>query len=578
MVNPSLAQINELIHGARGWFRAGGPVSETLNTLLASAVYNNYDLTRDQAIRILEIAQRDYFIEIDAAPGTRTPAPVEPPESLPRNPFSVQTMVWSDEGGAFTDLRVALRIAELFGPRIRYCPGWSKETPWFYYDGARWCIDRHAYIDQCYHDVAQTYTIEIETQLQEIDTSTTSGSAASNALAKAIGRFQSIQKHNSTLSQLTTVDSLIVIPDEMDMHHNLLNLQNYTYNLQNHTLQQHNPDDMLTKLVPVDYDTSSQCPGFLQFLERIQPDEAIRTFLQRWFGYCLTGTTSEQCLLIFHGVGGNGKSVLINTMTRILSDYAVTFEMDVFSDKYNDKADLIKAQMKGARLISAVETRRQDVRLNEGLIKRLTGGDEVVARVLYGMPFRYTPTYKVVLSLNHAPIIGDTSHSMWRRIWKVPFNIIIPEEERDKTLEDRLYEERAGILIWLLEGLRQYQSIGLAVPPAMVETTAEYREQQDIHADFITTCLELDRDKKDQVLHHEEFAEDVRKTYLKWCNSIQIHPIPPQRFPSWMTENRIFQCKTNGRRKYRGLLIKSDWIVMGDAPRPYYDQKKFPFP
>lgn len=574
MVNPSLAQINELINVAIGWTREGGPVSATLNHLLAYGVYSHYDLTRDQAIRILEIAQRDYFAEIDATPGTQTPASEAVTELLPRDPLSVQTMDWGDEGSEFTDLRVALRIAELFGPRIRFCPGWSKETPWFYYDGTRWCVDRHAYIHRCYHDVAHTYVTEIEGRLQDIDTSTKPGSTAADALTKAIGRFHSIQKHNSTLSKLETVDRLVTTPDEMDLNLNLLNLQNYTYNLQNHTLQQHNPDDMLTKLVPVEYDTSNQCPGFLQFLERIQPDGEIRAFLQRWFGYCLTGATSEQCLLIFHGVGGNGKSVLINTMARILSDYAVTFEMDVFSDKYNDKTDLIKAQMRGARLISAVETRRQDIRLNEGLIKRLTGGDEIVARVLYGMPFRYLPTYKVVLSLNHAPIIGDTSHSMWRRIWKIPFNIIIPEEERDKTLEDRLFEERAGILIWLLEGLRQYQTIGLAVPPAIVESTAEYREQQDIHTDFITTCLELDADKKDLTLHHEEFAEDLRKAYLRWCDSIHIRPIPPQRFPSWMAEKGIFQFKTNGRRKYRGILIKSDWIVMGDAPRSYYDRKR----
>jgi len=575
MVNPSLAQINELLHQATGQVQEGRPISETLITLLASAVYNHYDLSRDQAIRVLAIAQRDYLIELDTAPDTPTPIPAVPLILLPRDPQSIQDIIWSDEGGEFTDLRVALRIAEQFGPRIRYCPGWSKETPWFFYDGTRWCVDRHAYIHQCYHDVASTYITEIETQLQRIDISTKAGSSATDALTKAIGRFQGIQKHNSTLSKLATVDRLTVIPDEMDMQLDLLNLQNYTYNLQTHTLQQHNPDNMLTKLVPVDYNADSPCPRFLQFLERIQPEEEIRSFLQRWFGYCLTGSTSEQCLLIFHGVGGNGKSVLINTITHILGDYAVTFEMDVFSDKYNDKTDLIKAQMKGARLVSAVETRRQDVRLNEGLIKRLTGGDEVTARILYGMPFRYIPTYKVVLSLNHAPIIGDTSHSMWRRIWKVPFNIIIPEEERDKTLEDRLYEERSGILIWLLEGLRQYQTVGLAVPPAIMASTAEYREQQDIHADFITTCLELDRDKTNLALEHEEFAEDVRKAYLRWCDSTHIHPIPPQRFPSWMAEMGLLQRKVQGRRKYRGILIKTDWIVMSDAPRPYYDQKRF---
>jgi len=578
MVNPTVAQIEEAVGAATNGIRSGSPIPNILTRILGVATYNHCDITRDQAIEILSIAQQDYFEQLDAtgAGDEAEPCAVSGAGAPPQPPQTVLGQSWDNEGSDWTDLKIALRIVNRFGEIVRYCPGWSRETPWFWYDGVRWVVDTAAMIHRCYYDIARDCIIAIEAGLQRVDTSTSEGKKASSALVTTINRIESTAKHTQVLGSLSRIDAIVTTPEGFDTDHYLLNVENYTYNLHDHVLSQHNPVDRITKLAPVEYDPAAECPQFITFLERIQPDPEVRAFLQRWFGYCLTGNTTEQCLLIFYGTGGNGKGVLVNTIAKIMGDYTVSFELDAFTDQNNEKADLIKAQMKGARLVSAVEMQKRSVVLNEGLMKRLTGGDEVTARVLYGMPFRYWPTYKVVLSLNHPPIIKDTTYSMVRRIFEVPFEVTIPPEERDRGLSDRLLQERPGILKWMLEGLRQYQIGGLQPPQKILEATQEYFDAMNVHADFISTCLILDRDNPDIKIPHEERASEVRKAYLKWCKEMGMRPIPPQQFPYWLRENGINQIRTNAARVYRGILIKPEWITIdGFDQSRTYSQRTF---
>ena len=87
----------------------------------------------------------------------------------------------------------------------------------------------------------------------------------------------------------------------------------------------------------------------------------------------------------------------------------------------NDLADLA-----GARVVCAVEA-QEGRRLNENLIKQLTGGvDQVKARFLFEEYFTYTPQYKIFLGSNHKPVIQDNDQAIWERIRLVPFIVQIP--------------------------------------------------------------------------------------------------------------------------------------------------------
>jgi putative DNA primase/helicase len=153
--------------------------------------------------------------------------------------------------------------------------------------------------------------------------------------------------------------------------------------------------------------------------------------------------------------------------------------------KNRNSNDLVA--LAGARLVTAAET-SEGVRLNEARIKALTGGDPITARKLYHEAFTFDPTHKLVLALNHKPIIADDSEGMWRRVRLIPFTRQFKPEEREKSLLENLKAEAPGILAWAVRGCLLWQRKRMGEPLAVANATAAYREESDHIGEFIEDC------------------------------------------------------------------------------------------
>ena len=250
----------------------------------------------------------------------------------------------------------------------------------------------------------------------------------------------------------------------------------------------HSRDQLLTKIMPGGLDPAAKCPTFVAFLNRIQPSREMQGFIQRWFGYSMTGLTLEQVFAFFYGAGANGKSVLVDLMARIMGDYAASAKIESITgrsrrgggDATPDLVPLI-----GARFVRTSEP-DQGQQLQEGLIKELTGGEPIMVRSLNENFITVYPFFKLTISGNHRPEIRGGDDGIWRRVMLVPFEVQIPPDERDPDLGDKLYAERDGIMNWLVQGLRDYLSHGLQIPDQVLSATAEYREDSDPLATFLT--------------------------------------------------------------------------------------------
>jgi putative DNA primase/helicase len=141
--------------------------------------------------------------------------------------------------------------------------------------------------------------------------------------------------------------------------------------------------------------------------------------------------------------------------------------------------------------VSTVEA-GEGQRLAEALVKQVTGGDTVVARFMYTGEFEFRPVFKLWLAANHKPAIRGTDGAIWRRIRLVPFDVVIPEAERDPTLTETLKAEAPGILRWAVAGCLAWQQQGLGAPAAVVAATQQYREEEDPLADFLSERCVLD--------------------------------------------------------------------------------------
>ena len=273
--------------------------------------------------------------------------------------------------------------------------------------------------------------------------------------------------------------------DAFDSDPWLLNVPNGTLDLRAGTLRPHRRGDHLTKLVPIAFDDSADCPLWIEFLNRVTgQNEELRAYLRRLAGYLLTGTTSEQTFHFLYGEGANGKSVFCEIIALLLGEYAMIAQPQMIMARRHSGVPNDIARLKGMRAVLMNET-SQDSRFDEARLKDLTGTDSLTGRFLNREFFDFTPTHKLLLRGNHKPTIVGTDKGIWRRLHLVPFTVSIPEPEQDRGLLEKLRVELPGILRWAVVGCLEWQREGLAPPPLITQAVDEYRQESDTLGRFI---------------------------------------------------------------------------------------------
>ncbi|MDR6952307.1 putative DNA primase/helicase [Ancylobacter sp. 3268] len=256
----------------------------------------------------------------------------------------------------------------------------------------------------------------------------------------------------------------------------------------------HDRRALITKLAPVFHCPEAGAPIFTAMIERILPDEAVRSYVQRFFGYCLTALTTEQMFCIFFGEGSNGKSTLVDIIAHLMGDYATSVPVMSLVTENNRKGseatpDLIR--LPAARFVRSAEP-KEGLPLDESLIKDLTGGEPINVRRLNHEFIEVYPRFKLAISCNRKPRIHGNDDGIWRRVSLVPFEVQIPKGERDKKLPEKLKGEITGILNWMIEGALDYLNMGGLHPPeAVLAATQEYRDESDPMGAFVRAALDV---------------------------------------------------------------------------------------
>ena len=312
--------------------------------------------------------------------------------------------------------------------------------------------------------------------------------------------------------------------DQFDANPWLLNCANGVLDLRTGTLRPHNRGDLFTALAPVAYDPAATCPTWDAFLTRIMGGSAeLISFLQRVIGYSLTGSVREQVLFFLYGAGANGKSTFLKTILAMLGrDYAKQAAPDVLIES-SDRHPTELADLAGVRFVASIEV-SEGKRLAEALVKQLTGGDPVKARLMRQDFFQFDPAFKILLAANHKPVVKGTDFAIWRRIKLIPFTVTIPEAEQDKTLGDKLLAELPGILAWAVRGCLAWQRDGLGIPAEVIDATVAYRAESDELAPFLEECCNLGERLQAQ-------AGPLFEAYKKWAEDggiLRTRPTEPR--------------------------------------------------
>jgi P4 family phage/plasmid primase-like protien len=386
-------------------------------------------------------------------------------------------------GAARTHVGSALRLAERFKGRF----AWSPQTKWY-----AWDEKRGRWVEDAEHLVRKAIATELpETIWEEIKQLT-----SLNVDPKEVGKFrkywvdsQSVSHQRAVLDLLQTM--LLVDWREFDSDLNKLTVGNGTLHFDRGevTLRPHNPADMITRGTDVNYNPNARAPFWEATLERFLPDPEVRAFLQRFAGSILVGGgVREQIIPIMFGTGANGKSTFVTGIRAALGD-ELALEVDPGTLRPDHRSGSNpspdKLRLRGARYVYAVEATGE---LDAQFLKRLSGGEEIVARGLHQKTISFKPQFTLTIIANEEPEFNDASEGLWRRIKRIPFEVRIPDEERIEITEvERLMREQAeGILAWCVEGYKQYARMGLT-PPACVEiSSARMRNDADPVRRFVT--------------------------------------------------------------------------------------------
>ena len=443
----------------------------------------------------------------------------------------------------YNDLYNAEIFSDMFRDQIKWC---KPIGGWMIFDGKKWKADRNDYIKK--YSIL-TYKKLIE-DLKEFHGTPVQQQAFANHI-KHTG-------HSSRLDAMLTCSKaeLSEDPFNFDTHRHLFNCNNGTLDLKNAIFKPDNiifnPAHLLTKITKVDFDSKAKCPLWMKFLHDIFLGKSdLIDFVQRAVGYSMCDSVREQCMFILHGDGRNGKSIFLETLRSIFGEYSFNLpDNTLVKNKVSSGVPNDVAAMKGTRFVTAAET-EQNVCLNESLVKRLTGSDQVTARRLYQDFFEFQSTSKIFLSTNHRPNIRGTDNGIWRRIKMIPFDFTVTDTGDDKMLKSKLRNEFSGILTWAFRGYRKWLAEGLNTPDIVKQRTDEYRNEEDDIGRFIQDCCVVDPGSK---LIVDEFKE-------RFLNHVRYHK--SQKVISQYMRRRGFDIRRitsvgKNRRYYIGIRFLTE--------------------
>jgi P4 family phage/plasmid primase-like protien len=348
-------------------------------------------------------------------------------------------------------------------------------------------------------------------------------SKAADTLRKHAKDSESKRALDAMLSLAQSLEALEAEVADFDADPELLNTRSGVVDLRSGALHPHSPKHRMTNIAGCGYDPDVATPMWDAFLERIfDGDEQVIAFLQRLFGYALTGYIGEQIFAIFHGVGANGKSVLVDSWHAAMGAYAETAAMKTFLPHRTEAVRTDLATFCGKRLVSTSESKAGQV-VDAATIKVVTSR-HVTCRFNYQRgEFTYTPQYLVILDTNFKPLVQCDDYAVKRRVLLVPFGVLIPDGEQDDKLTDKLIAtELPGILAWGVAGAADYLAHGLQIPERVRAATAEYRTEMDALHEFWSGWLTFGNDATYTT------AEALRNALDAWAkeNGVDARDLP----------------------------------------------------
>ena len=262
---------------------------------------------------------------------------------------------------------------------------------------------------------------------------------------------------------------------------------NGVYDLLDKKYRKTKKDDFVNLTMNYDYNANTHNREVYTFLEQVLPNKGIRDYVLKKMSECLNGDIPNTYFLMFIGdTGANGKSQLLNLMKLAMGDFGEKVEVTLLTRKRNNANEANSEKIKLLNKRFAFLSEPEDgEKINIGLLKELTGSEEIVARGLYQDAVSFVMEAKLFLACNELPEIKGEDTALWRRIRVIDFPsrfVDDPKEENeykiDRTLPSRMRED----ISWrqtFVNILIEYYNKNVHEPIEVQIKTNEYRQENN---------------------------------------------------------------------------------------------------
>jgi len=416
----------------------------------------------------------------------------------------------------------------------------------------RWCrttkfdVDRRQW--RCYdaggrflEDRARMVMEMVRDGVRETAASLPLSAAAKIASARTIGAVELLLRHDQRH---------VVRAAQFDADPFALNTPAGVVDLRTGGVRPHGPDLLLTKMTAA-IPTREDSGLWRAFLEDITCGNVeLAQYLQRVFGYFITGDISEHILLWLVGVGANGKSVFTDAIRDALGDYARVIPAATLMETRGERHPTEIASLAGVRVAISSEV-SEGQRLDEAKVKSLTGDAILAARQMRTDFFEFPRTHKHVVAGNYRPVLRSADQAMRRRIRIVPFEAVFAGERMDPRLPEKLRAVGGETLQWLIDGAIAWQREGLDPPSIVRDASDGLIEDQDWMGIWLGDCCDV----SDPAARCP--SKVLYESYRRWAEDRGDRPVTQTMFGEKLAARGFRGERSSTMRSRAGITLRS---------------------
>lgn len=360
-------------------------------------------------------------------------------------------------------------------------------------------------------------------------------------------QFEGVRTTNALVNSVTELArmEIAIETNKWDSHTEYLPCQNGMLHIPSKSLFPHAPDVYATSQLSFDYDPAAVAHAFMYALQRI-PDET--DLLQEFAGYALTPEVKYEMAIWMQGIPGSGRSTIIEGLQAMLGSRCGTLGLAEI-----ERSRFGLSQLPGKTLVVSTEQPDSYMSMTH-ILNALISGEPIRIEEKYKEAMTIIPKVKIIWAMNNIPRVNDANNGLMRRVKVIKFPIL-PEDQKDVDLKERIKTEGAGILNWALEGLERLNKRGkFLIPKSVQDATKEFQEKNDIPKMFLEEV-----GAKIDLLDPQcrTAAQYLYDQYSDWCKRNNHKPMASTKMAEEWRRLGFERTTINGHRYWIGVEISS---------------------